>query len=198
MKGFVKLWLTVITFFGLLLFGSQLSLGATPLRESQLIRRVYLDVLGFPPSPKELDWYLTYNSKSYETAVDWVINSHGAYFQNLDPVEMKRYLCSIEYKTTPQIKIIPFQLEMIIKYQCGDLSLSLNDAKIKLTKDAVGFGEGNVLDTIDYIAESLMARVSHAEEATSLLKIYKKYPSEAEGYFNVVSEIMTYKDYLYK
>jgi hypothetical protein len=197
MKGFFNLWLIIALYLNLLVLYPRYA-EATPLREAQLIRRVYLDVLGIPPSPKELDWYLSYNNNSYETAVKWVVKQPGAYYNSLEDTEMINHLCSPEYRNKPQIKIIPFQLELIVKYQCGNMSLSIDDADIKLTASAIGVGEGNVLDTIDYISECLTGRLTYTEEANSLLQVYKKYPSESEGYLAVLKEIKTFKDFLYK
>jgi hypothetical protein len=167
---------------------------AKDLKEGQLIRRVYLDVYGFPPTSSELDWYLTYNKNGYELAVDFVlIKNLTPNIQNL----LKKFLLSSSYKSEPQTAISSVVCENIIKYQSGNLHISLIEAEKRFVKLSISNSE-NDINPLDYMAESLMGRVTTAEEETELVKIIKRYPSEEEGYLAALQQIKTYKDFLCK
>jgi hypothetical protein len=164
-----------------------LFLCASSTRESHLIRRAYLDILGVPPSLKEMEWYTVYNPEPYASAVGWLTNSQekGGY---------KDILLSDEYKSKPPSKLSAVELETLIKYQSGNLKLSIEEACLKIVSDARTVGEDSPTDVIDYIAECLMNRSTTLEEINFLLNVYKKYPSEDEGYLKVLEEILKFKD----
>ena len=158
------------------------------------IRRAFLDIKGVPPTIKEIEWYTGYNKDSYEAALDDLLNvklkSDLIFY-------VKKYYLSPSYTDVPPVKISKEQLDKIILYQSGYKEGSLLKAKLKIVTDALAVEEGGA-DAIDYIAEALMGRVSHIEEANALLKIRKKYSKEEDGLLAVLEEILTFKDFLYK
>ena len=178
-----KLLLTVVTYISL----CYTSLGD----DSRLIRRLYLDTIGMPPTIEELDWYTTYNKvKGYEMAVDWVLTKNS-------DIKFKSYYLSNAYKTKTQAKIPQLTLDNIIKYQVGKLFLTNEQAVEELIK----LGDmqyNNVLDMIDYFSLCMMSRVTHLDEANLLLRIFKSFKEEKEGYKEVINIMKDFQDYKYK
>lgn len=160
--------------------------------EARMIRRVFLDVKKVPPSPAELEWYLIYNTKSYEKAVDWIVNSTNNY------TLLKTYLLSDKYKQKESIKMDQLMLDNIIKYQSGNLNNSLDEASTILVRNAISCGEDNTVDTIDYISTCLMARPTRTQEINELLQIFRGYPNDKDGYLAVLDKIKTYPDFFTK
>jgi len=165
------------------------------LKEGQLIRRAYLDVWGVPPTIEELNWYLTYNRNSYETAVLDLISKEysSARIKEL----AKNFLLSNEYKTQLQKSLTMEEMSVIIRYQGGDLTSTLKDADKRLVANSI-LNKENGYDPVDYLAGLLMARSTSAGEETFLSKIIKKYPSEEEGYFAALQVMKTFKDFTHK
>jgi hypothetical protein len=160
------------------------------LKEGQLIRRVYLDLLGVPPSSKELDWYLSYNTNPYNEAVKTIapININPSY---------KDFILSDDYKKQIQTPLPPSTLELIIKYQAGMLRAPLIEADKRLVDISLKAAE-NDLNPLDFMAENLMGRITTAQEETELQKIIKKYPTEEEGYLEALKKMKTFSDFLNK
>ena len=178
-----KLLLTVITYLSV----CYTSLGD----DSRVIRRLYLDTIGMPPTVEELDWYSTYNRvKGYELAVDWVLTKTGA-------EKFKKYYLSEAYKTKQQLEISQSILSNIIKYQVGKLFITDEQA----TDELIKLGDlqfSNPLDVIDYFALNMMARVTHLDEANLLLRVFRSFKDEREGYREVISLMKDFRDYRYK
>jgi len=189
----------VFVIIAVLFFLSQIPISCnepTPsLKEGQLIRRAYLDVWGVPPTIQELNWYITYNRNSYETAILDLISKEysSARIKEL----AKNFLLSNEYKTQLQKSLTPEEMAVIIRYQGGDLTSSLLDADKRLVTNSI-LNKENGCDPIDYLAELLMARSTSAVEETFLSKIIKKYPSDEEGYFAALQVMKTFKDFTHK
>lgn len=159
------------------------------LKEGQLIRRVYLDLLGIPPTPKELNWYLTYNKPDpLKRAVNDIVQNNES---------LKEFLLSEDYKKKPLIPLSSLTLDLIVKYQSGMLKNSLEEADRKLVDISLKVVEDD-LNPLDFMAECLIGRVTTAQEETELLKIIKKYPSEEEGYLEALKIIKTFPDFLNK
>lgn len=171
--------------------------GNNKVKESQLIRRVYLDVLNVPPSIKELEWYEVYNTNGYVLAVEYVLNNKSNVLIPSFKKILKEFLLSQEYKLKEFTPLSLEQRDIIIKYQSG-IWTSEEEANKKLVLDAIISNEPGVMDPIDYLAECLMGRDTSAEEATLLNKILKRYPSEEEGYLMVLEELKTFKDFYTK
>lgn len=165
------------------------------IKEGQLIRRAYLDVWGVPPSLHELNWYLTYNQNSYETAVNDLLKKDSSSPRVKDLA--KNFLLSIEYKTRPLKPLTMEEMSFIVRYQGGDLSSSLLEADKRLVRNSI-LNKENGIDPIDYLAELLMARSTSASEETFLTKIIKKYPSDEEGYLAALQVMKTFKDFTHK
>ena len=178
-----KLLLTVITYLSV----CYTSLGD----DSRIIRRLYLDTIGMPPTIEELDWYSTYNKvKGYEMAVDWVLTKTG-------DVGFRKFYLSEIYKTRPQSEIPQTILDSIIKYQVGKLYLTDEQAIDELIK----LGDlqfSTPLDIIDYFSVNMMARVTHIDEANLLLRVFRSFKNEKEGYREVISLMKDFRDYRYK
>ena len=171
-----------------------LSLNATfsaenSLQESRMIRRLFLDTRHVPPSPGELNWYLCYNHKPYQAAVDWISSQTGV---------SKEYLLSEDYIQMYPSKLDQDTLDFIIKYQCGNINLPIDKADKLLVKLSIIGGEDNETDIIDYMALCLMARSTNVKETNELLKLYKQYPKEEDGYYAVLQQLKTYSDYKFK
>lgn len=159
------------------------------LQESRMIRRLFLDTKQIPPTPDELNWYLCFNPKPYQAAVNWIVDQTGA---------SKEYLLSEEYTQSFPSKIDQSLLDFIIKYQCGNTKLTVEEADKLLIKVAIAGGEDNTTDVIDYMSFCLMARSTNIRETNELLKIYKQYPKEEDGYYAVLQQMKTYSDYRFK
>lgn len=188
MRGFLKIFLTGLF---LLLCASATEIYTTnSLKEGQLIRRLYLDLLDVPPTSAELEWYLTYNKEGYKAAVDKIVTPNF-------PPSVKQSVLSNEYRLAPQRPIPQKTLEKIIRYQSGSPWVSLEEANKRFVVISLKAAE-NDINPLDYMAENLMGRITNAQEETELAKIIKKYPSEQEGYRAALEEIKTYPDFLNK
>lgn len=159
------------------------------IKESRMIRRLFLDIKQVPPTPEELNWYLCYNHEPYQAAVDWIVAQTGA---------SKEHLMSNEYKQTFPNKLDQSVLDLIIRYQSGNIKLSVEEADKLLVKISIAGGEDNTTDVIDYMASCLMARSTNVKETNELIKIYKQYPKEEDGYLAVLQQMKTYSDYKFK
>jgi hypothetical protein len=157
--------------------------------EARLIRKAFLDIRHVPPSPGELDWYLIYNTNSYQAAIQWLVSQTNTFY-------LKDYLLSKEYKQSAPVKLTQETLDSIIKYQCGNLNVTSEQADILLVKLAVVCGEDNITDTIDYIAVCLIARPTNVQEINMLMKIYKDQSTEVDGYLAVLKNLKTHKDFV--
>lgn len=165
-------------------------------KDSRLIRKMFLDVLGVPPTPPELDWYLVYNSNSYIKAVETVTDKYASPLKNL----LYTVLISSSYKESGRVLLSNDEKEMIIKYQSGMKNFSLTEAENRLVElSIINRDNGEVVtEPLDFLATNLMARNTTLEEENFLSKIVKKYPSEKEGYLKALKIMETYEDFLYK
>lgn len=197
MIHFLKKWGIVSILF--LLIGTS-SIGTNnSLKESRLIRRLYLDLLFYPPTPEELDWFLVYNtSNSYEVAVNWILSLPGIIGEDIDKDQYKIYLFSANYKNKLPIKLTPKEVDFLIKYQSGKKQCSIEIASQYFIKYAIQWKGSNPLDVIDYMALCLMAEETTVEEANKLLGIFRKYPVENEGYLAVLEELKKNDKVIYK
>ena len=157
--------------------------------ESRLIRRLFLDVRNVPPSPAELNWYLCYNHEPYKTAVEWISSQNQI---------SKDYFLSDEYKQKFPTKLDQSTLDLIVKYQGGNINVTNKEADKLLVKVSIAGGEENTTDVIDYMSSCLMARSTNVQETNELLKIYKQYLKEEDGYLAVLDKMKTYSDYMFK
>ncbi len=158
--------------------------------EARLIRKAFLDIKRVPPTPDELNWYLCYNSNPYETAVNWLVSDT----KNLN---LKEYLLSEEYKLSSPYQLDKETQNAIIKYQCGNLNLSIKEAEKLLVQISTSCGEGSVIDSIDHMSACLMSRPTTTKEINSLLKIFKEQATEEAGYLAVLNVLKSYKDFIF-
>jgi hypothetical protein len=156
--------------------------------DQRLIRRVFLDIKCVPPSPAELNWYLCYNHDPYLAAINWCT----------EDISLRKYLMSDKYKQIPPVKLNQKMLDLIIKYQCGNVNLTTQEADVLLIELATKEGLNDVVDTIDHMAICLMARSTNTTEINELLKIFKTQPNEKNGYLAVLNQLKTYTDYTCK
>lgn len=159
--------------------------------DSRLIRRLYLDTVKMPPTIEEIEWYISYNkTKGYEMAVDWVLTKYGE-------EKLKSYYLSDDYKQSLPSLIEPETLNNIIKYQVGKLYLTDKQAEEELIR--LGQEQySDPLDVIDYFAMCMMARPTRLMEANELLKVYRPFKTEKEGFRAVLECMKRYRDYKYK
>jgi hypothetical protein len=167
------------------------------LKTIRLIRRVYLDVLGCPPTIQELEWLQVYVSNGYETAVKEVLSRPSNIFIPSVRKLLKEFLLSNQYKSKESVLLSSEERDFIIKYQSGIYD-SIEDADKQLVANAIASNEPGQIDPIDYMSECLMSRDTTAEEATRLTKTLKSYPSEEEGYLEVLKELKTFTDFYTK
>lgn len=187
MRPFLSKLVSVILLVGIF---SVTILAEKSTEEARLIRKAFLDIKRVPPTPDELNWYLCYNSKPYETAINWLVS-------NTKNLNLKEYLLSEEYKISSPYKLDDEMQNLIIKYQCGNLNLSNKEADKALIKLSILCGEGSTIDTIDYMASCLMARPTTTKEINVLLKLFKEQNTEEAGYLAVLNVLKTYKDFVF-
>lgn len=156
--------------------------------EARLIRRAFLDIKRVPPTPEELTWYLCYNSNPYQTAIDWLLSSDST---------LKPYFLSTKYKLSKPTKLDSNMLELIIKYQAGNLNTTIEQADKMLVKISIACGEDNITDTIDYLSFCLIARVTNTSEINLLQKLFRTYTKEEDGYLAVLQELKQHKEFLF-
>ena len=140
-------------------------------KESQLIRRAYLDILGVLPTAEELAWYCEYNTDGYRVAVDWLVKRSSA------DNKTRRFLLSFEYRNKPLEDIKIEDLEKNIFYLSGleyrEGEFELRQAKQKFIELAKKEADAD-LDIIDFMCNQLMSRVTNVGEANMLLGVLKK------------------------
>lgn len=158
--------------------------------DSRLIRRLYIDSIGIPPTIEEIEWYTVYNkNKGYAMAVDWVVSKSQQGMKDY-------YLSDVYIKKQPEL-IAKTALDNIIKYQVGKTYLTERQADYEL----ILLGNKcytDSLDIIDYFSMCMMSRVTHVDEANLLLRVFKSYANETEGYLEVISLMKEFKDFKYK
>jgi hypothetical protein len=168
---------------------------------SPLIRRAYYDVLGVFPCYTETEWFCVYNyGKSYEVAVDWLIN-HPSNKWNIPKEYMKILLLSNEYKNQKKVTIPEEDVYKNLFHIIGNKSLPVTKenillASVKLIKYALKSTD-NPLDAIDYITNNLMSRSTNLQEANKLMAFYKKIEGtkpDIEVWLLVFNEILKLDD----
>lgn len=156
--------------------------------EARLIRKAFLDIKHVPPTPAELTWYLCYNSKPYEAAVKWLIPSDSL---------LQKYFLSEQYKRSSPNKLDLSVLDFIIKYQAGDTNSNIDKASKLLVQIAIVCGEDNTTDIIDYLSLCLIARSTNIDEINHLLKVFRNFAREEDGYIAVLNELKQHKEFIF-
>jgi len=160
--------------------------------EIHQIRRLYLDVMGIPPTPQEIEWFTVYETNGYEVAVNWVCNK-----MNLDK-SWKDYYKSKSYTTQLPHLMGDLLLERIIKYQSGKPKASLQEAEQYMIQTALKASDGNIDGAIDYMSECLTNRVTSTEEINNLLREFHLYPDDTSGLNAVLAKLKQSPDYRFK
>ena len=186
-------------FLILTLLLTNLNADSSQIRETSLIRRLYLDLLNVPPTPHEVDWLLIYHpNNSFETAVCWILSKPELFSAESNKEACKQYLLSDAYKNKPKQKLTPEILKHIIEYQSGYNVLSIKDSETMLIEMSIGWGGEDVIEVIDYMCICLTSRSTNIEEANRLIKIFKNYSQTFMGYKAVLAELKTFEDFLTK
>ena len=174
--------------------------GEDPLRrEIRLIRRAFLDVTEFLPSPEELDWYVMYNRNSYALAAEYLAkHSQGRW-----SVEK---LLSPAYCEAPE-QVVPREiLEKNVVYLAGLWRGEINPTVFevgagKFIKDALEIASENPSHAIDWMVSSLTCRPASAAEENELSAIFNKVSlkaSDTEALKTVLLHIFELHDCKYK
>ena len=140
-------------------------------KESQLVRRAYLDILGVLPTAEELAWYCEYNTDGYRVAVDWLVKRASA------DNKTRRFLMSSEYRNREPEELERKDLDRNIFYLSGLVYHEgvgeLQQAKTTFIELAKKEADAD-LDVIDFMCNQLMSRVTSVYEANMLLGVLKK------------------------
>jgi hypothetical protein len=172
---------------------------SSQIRETSLIRRLYLDLLNVPPTPHEVDWLLIYHANnSFETAVCWILSKPELFSAESNKEACKQYLLSDAYKNKPKQKLTSEILKYIIEYQSGYNALSIKDSETMLIEMSIRWGGEDIIEVIDYMCVCLMSRSTNIDEANKLIKIFKNELQPFLGYKAVLAEIKTFDDFLTK
>lgn len=165
----------------------------------RLIRKLYLEVLKFPPSPKELDWYLTYNSNPYNTALSWVLDQQASKEPGYPLIKMKSFYESKSFTERSPIKMNPDEIDNIVKYQSGCKDKNLKEAEFKLVEQALKNSDGDLVDALDYLSECLLGRVLSAWEANYYINESKKsLSSTEERLLTILKLLKLHEDCIYR
>lgn len=193
MRNFLTIFLIVLLFP--LVGGTDST--ANLLKETRLIRKVYLEVLNLPPTPIEMEWYLVYNKDSYFTALNHVIKERSKREAGYPTIKMKSYYETDLFKNKTPEKLPKEVLHFIIKYQVGGVNDTLESCINKMIDNAMVVADNHPVDGFDYLSECLMNRTLSMKEANDLLKEYRKYSSEREGYQAVFNKLIEFEDFLF-
>ena len=141
MKGILISFLVLL--LSVTLWGSEIYELKDHLKEPQLIRRVFLDILGVPPTVEELEWFLVYNKNSYQTAVEEVLNRPQTPLNHLVPAIkklIKGVLLSDQYKLKERQFLSPSERNFILYYQ-SNVYGDIDKADKQLVLNAMAMGE---------------------------------------------------------
>ena len=167
------------------------------LRETHLIRRLYLEILNIPPTPHEMEWYLVYNKDSYQTALNHAIKERAKRDAGYPTIKMKAYYETDLFKNKSPEKLPKQVLNFIIKYQAGGVNDTLETCINKLIQTAIVVSDSDPVNGFDYLAECLINRPLSAKEANDLLKEYRKHSKEKDGYLAVFNSLTQFEDFLF-
>lgn len=168
-------------------------------REIRLIRRAFLDVTEFLPSPEELDWYVVYNRDGYALAAEYLAKkSEGKW-----PLEQ---LLSPDYREAPKQPLSREILEKNVVYLAGlwrgEFNPDLfNAGAAKFISIALEIASENPAHAIDWMVNALTCRPATAAEENELSAIFNKVSlksTELEALKTVLLHIFELHDCKYK
>lgn len=171
--------------------------GSEIFQDLRSIRKLYLDVIGVPPTPSEVEWLCVYETNSYESAVNHVLNKKYGNEFTLEKEKKKKELLEISYRKYRYVLLPEWQTDLIIKYQAGCIFLSLQEAKDVLIQNSLFMGEGGQ-DPIDYLFMCLCGRPTNANEMNCFYKIFKNAKDDKEGLSKVLESILLCHSFMFK
>lgn len=176
-----------------------LGTSASAFNEAQLMRRLFIDAIGKPPSITEIE-YLNENTNSYNAAIELIFGKDRKYFVNIQHVDvLRRHFESKEYLQASASPLTVEQRENIIRYQSqSDTSDSVEVARKKLALCANAYIDTSELAAIDWLSQCLLARTTTVAEANELLLVYRKYTSSTAGLLAVVRTLEKFHDFTHK
>jgi hypothetical protein len=133
------------------------------------IRKAYISELGIPPSLSEIEWLMEYKSKNVkESGIDYILDrKYGK-----EQIEIKNRLKHFYLNNQSKNELTISQQEKIIKYQAGNLNLTLEQAKTILVSYALIAAE-NHEDPVDYLFLCLCGRYTNVQEANLYGKVLR-------------------------
>lgn len=189
--------LSMVCFVFILTCLCNFDVNASTLKETQLIRRVYLEFLHIPPSITELEWYIVYcGTEGYKLAVHDVI-ARTSLNKSVKDVIIN-HLLSKEYKESASTLMSVWQRDVIIRYQSGDVKKTVTQAEQTLITCALAIKDQDILDSIDFLCDNLISRSTTTAEANSLLAVYRQFSNEVQGLYAVLQCIKEYDDFVCK
>jgi hypothetical protein len=172
----------------------------TQRREIRLIRRAFLDVTEFLPSPEEMDWYVVYNqNNSYPLAAEYLAKKSGEKWS-------RDLLLSSEYRDAPEQLVPKEVLEKNVVYLAGlwrgEMSPAIfEQGATKFIKDAMEIASENPSNAIDWMVTAMTCRPATAEEENHLSAIFNKVSlkaTEMDALKTVLLHILELHDCRYK
>jgi hypothetical protein len=166
---------------------------------SLLIRKAYIDVLGYVPTTEEMDWYLIYNKDhAYEIAINYLISNPNCKW-NIPKHLAKLLLHSTDYKSQTKQPMLREQIAKNLFYAVGmGLQTVYTQENYDLAcKRLINIATNSYeseSDIIDYMANVLMSRSTNLKEINYLLKIKHSFKLEEQAYLKVLQEIMEFPD----
>lgn len=194
----MRTFLILVSVFQFVFGGVMLGSSAEQLREIKLIRRAYLDVAGVVPITEEIEWFVVYNDKGYELAVDYLFDTYNTKL-------IKEYLLSDAYKNQQDRLLSREELDQMVMYAVGTKGKAvtgkeIHAAKQKLVELALKCSDGTD-DAIDYICNALMSRSSNVSENNMLSRKFRDacaVGNENIAWMLIVEEILKLPDVCHK
>lgn len=171
----------------LMLDGVNVNGESNTLRDVRLIRRAYIDVSGYFPTPEEIDWFVVYNNNGYEMAVDHLISKYA-------PQCTKQQLMSDEYihQHPRDISVVILRRSLLYSVGLNPNKDTLQQGKDRLLNISLACAD-NESDVIDYMCNIMMSRTANVEESNKLLQLFRNacaLSNENTAWMRVIDEIM--------
>lgn len=171
------------------------SIGLCNFNNTELVyvRRAYINELGIPPSISEIEWLMEFKSKNVrETGIDYVLD----YKYGKESFEYKTKLRNFYLTDLSKNELTVSQQHIIVKYQAGDLNLTIEQAKNKLVACALMAAE-NQEDPIDYLFLCLCGRYTNTPESNFYNKAFKhKDGTDKENTYLILQLILNSNNFL--
>lgn len=161
------------------------------------LRKVYLIELGVPPSVAEIEWLLTYERNPRVAGIDYILSKkYGNEETAIKKSKRSLYLCPNQLITEPT-PLSRNQLEFIIKYQSGNISLDIEEAKFLLIKCALSTIAAQE-EPIDYLSVCLFGKYTNTIEFNFYNKIFNQTKGDDDQkLYAVLTVMMASNSFLY-